>query len=347
MINDIIQKEKFKDIDLEDEFFDSLKNAYPEFEEWFKKKEEQIAYVFRESGKIHGFLYLKDEDEANDSIIPKFEKGRRLKIGTFKINAHGTVLGQRFLGIVLRKFVVEKFPMAYVTVFEEKEGLINLFEKFGFKKWGRNKRGELVYIKDYHYHNNLFEDYPRFKKIENKKYLLAVQPKFHTNLFPDSKLNTETSHQIEDLSFTNTLEKIYLTRMRNIPCLKKGDLILIYRTADGGHAEWTAVATSICTVVEYRNINEFIDVETFLDYCGKGSIFSKPELISFWQKKDNPHIIKMLYNSPLNKRVVRHDLFEKAGISRATPYFGFFELSNDEFDNIIELGELNESYVID
>ncbi|EGQ0189044.1 hypothetical protein I1433_002842, partial [Listeria monocytogenes] len=339
--------EKFKDVDLTDNFFESLKNDYPKFEEWFKKKGENLAYVFRdEHKKIQGFLYLKEETEEDLSIKPIFEKQRRLKVGTFKINAHGTVLGDRFLSIILRKFIEENHSMLYVTIFKKHGTLISLFERFGFKKWGNKDNGELVYFKDLTLHDNIYTDFPRFKNTSQKKYLLAIQPQFHTQMFPDSKLKTEKSHCIEDLSFTNTVEKIYITKMRGVPSLKPNNLLLIYRTAEAGRsAEFSAVGTSICTVVEYKNINDFSNLQSFLDYCGKGSIFSEQDLKRFWSQQTYPYIIKMLYNSPLQKRIVRHDLLEKVGLSREG-YQGFQEINDEQFNKILELGEVNEGYVI-
>ncbi|MBC1248527.1 hypothetical protein JL739_09275 [Listeria welshimeri] len=347
MLNDVVKKEKFKDVDLTDVFFESLKNDYPKFEEWFKKKGENLAYVFRdEQKKIQGFLYLKEEIEEDLSIEPVFEKQRRLKVGTFKINAHGTVLGDRFLSIILRKFIEENYSMLYVTIFKKHVALITLFERFGFKKWGIKDNGELVYFKDLTLHDNIYTDFPRFKNTSQKKYLLAIQPQFHTQMFPDSKLKTEKSHCIEDLSFTNTVEKIYITKMVGVPSLKPSDLLLIYRTAEPGKAaRYSAVGTSICTVVEYKHIKDFSDLQSFLDYCGKGSIFSEQDLKRFWLHQTYPYIVKMLYNSPLQKRIVRHDLLKKVGLSEQG-YQGFQEINDEQFNKILELGEVNEGYVI-
>ena len=43
-----IKYEYFKDLDLNDGFFDSLKDSYKEFSTWFaqKAKEDEKAYVF-------------------------------------------------------------------------------------------------------------------------------------------------------------------------------------------------------------------------------------------------------------------------------------------------------------
>ena len=98
MSGDAIRVVKFDELNLKDEFFRSLKKDYPGFEEWFKKKAQQEEYVFvlKEPGGIRGFLYLKEENEEDLNIVPPFETQRRLKIGTFKIVAHGTIRSDVF-----------------------------------------------------------------------------------------------------------------------------------------------------------------------------------------------------------------------------------------------------------
>ena len=110
MKNDAIEKVFFSELNIKDTFFDSLRNDYFDFDGWFYKKasNNEEAYVLRDKGNLLGFLYLKKETEKDDSIQPAFHEGKRLKIGTFKIDSHGTVLGQRFLSIILRKMLDNK-----------------------------------------------------------------------------------------------------------------------------------------------------------------------------------------------------------------------------------------------
>lgn len=344
---DAIKKVKFSDLDVKDSFFKSLIEDYSGFEDWFYRKSNDDAYVLETVSGLQGFLYLKDENEEDNLITPIFEKKRRLKIGTFKIDSHGTVLGQRFISIILRKMLEGNFEETYVTLFDRQEGLIKLFEKFGFSFWGNKDNGELVYVRNKLNNNDIYSNYPVIKTKNVGNYLLGIFPKYHTKLFPDSKLQTEKTHKIEDLSFTNTIEKIYLCKIRKIMDIKKNDLLLIYRTKENDKsAEYSSVATSICTVVETRNINSFRDCDDFMKYCGKGSIFTKDELKSFWKFKRYPYIIKMLYNFPLSKRITRNKLIEDVALDR-DEYWGFFEIESKKFRKILEIGEVNESFVID
>ena len=97
---DNLKLEYFSKINLDDPFFDSLKSDYKEFPNWFSKKREEgeSAFIFiNNRGLLDGFLYLKIEDEELNDIKPSLPSKNRLKIGTLKINPHGTRLGERFL----------------------------------------------------------------------------------------------------------------------------------------------------------------------------------------------------------------------------------------------------------
>jgi hypothetical protein len=135
--------------------------------------------------------------------------------------------------------------------------------------------------------------------------------------------------------------------MTGIGNIKPKDNIIIYRTAeDKKLAEYNSVATSICTVVETKRIESFSDFDEFIEYCGKGVVFGEKELKSFWITKKYPHIIKMLYNFSLNKRIIRQRLIEEVGLERSA-YFGFMQLTDSQFNKIMELGETDESFIID
>ena len=347
MKNDVIELVKFVDLNVQDPFFSSLKADYDGFEKWFNKKaiQGESAYILRED-ELLGFLYLKEENEEDNSIKPKFEKKRRLKVGTFKIEAHGTVLGERFIGIILKRMIEQGYEESYVTIFEKQQPLIKLFEKFGFTLWGKKENGELVFTKTLEEKNDEHKDFPRIVTQDKNKYLLSIYPHYHTKLFPYSRLQTEKSHIIEDLSFTNTIEKVYLAGMTGMDMIKTGDLIVIYRTAEKGkNAKWSSVATSVCTVIDTKNICEFNNYNDFEQYCGKGTIFTKDELSNLWKNQKYPYIIKMLYNISLRKRIVRNDLIEKS-IIRENDYAGFLPLSDLQFKKILKLGGVNESFII-
>ncbi|CAN7434985.1 hypothetical protein LJR034_002694 [Caballeronia sp. LjRoot34] len=132
---------QFKNIDLADPFFDSLKADYAEFANWFERKAENWAYVFEndESQALDGFLYLKVENGAVDDVDPPLPAANRIKVWTFKINAHGTKLGERFIKKLFDHAIEENAEELYVTAFPKHEGLILLLKKYGFSKVGSRK----------------------------------------------------------------------------------------------------------------------------------------------------------------------------------------------------------------
>lgn len=333
---------KFREINLQDTFFDSLRNDYEGFNDWFIRKENEEAYVLKIENRLEAFLYMKIEEEEDSTIIPQlFFYNKILKVGTFKINAHGSKLGERFVKLIFDKMIEEKLSKAYVTIFEKQVNLISLLEEYGFFYWGK-KKDEYVYLKDFnHLVGNIKKDYPMIKTKGTKKFLLSIWPPFHTELFPDSKLRTEKNHIIRDLSHTNCIEKVYLSGSADILNYKKGDLIAIYRTAEKNTiAEYTAVVTSICTVSEIRNINEFRTINEFLEFCSDRTIFTEDKLVEFWRERRYPYIITLLYNSALNKRIIRKELIEEIGVSRSERLV-VFNLTDEQMNKILEIGGID------
>ncbi len=149
-----IQQKFFRNIDLEDEFFNSLRADYDGFDKWFKSKSANTAYVsYNELGNMDGFLYLKIENQAIDDTTPDFAAKQRVKLGTFKIDAHGTKLGERFIRLVFQFAMKNGLKEIYVTVFDKHIGLINLLERYGFQLKARKNQDTIngregVYFKN-------------------------------------------------------------------------------------------------------------------------------------------------------------------------------------------------------
>lgn len=345
---------KFSLINLDDVFFDSLKEDYSDFSEWFarKSREGKSAFVnYKEDGTLQGFLYLKEEskEDVDDKITPIMESMRRLKVATFKIDAHCTRLGEKFVKKIMDRAIYDGFEEAYVTIFPKHERLIELLEKYGFKKYG-TKGDELVLVKDFSkYTGDMLVDYPLIQPKSKRKFLLSIYPKFHTPLFSDSILKNEerkTEDLVKDISFSNSIHKIYVCFMPKTAILEKGDLLVIYRTNDSlGPARYRSVVTSICQVEEVKTKTDFVSIEDYLKFSKPYSIFSKTDLVK-WFRNDNLVVIKMTYNVALGKRITRGMLLDEAQIS-PTLYWGFFQLTDDQFDYILKKGNVNENFIVD
>ncbi|MEK3864633.1 N-acetyltransferase [Paenibacillus sp. FSL H7-0716] len=351
-MNGIIEPKKFYQINLNDPFFETLKEDYPEFEQWFKKKGDEIAQVFyNESDTLEAFLYMKTEIGPINDVQPILDGGLWLKVGTMKVNPHGTRLGERFIKKILDYAIVKDTLNIYVTVFEKHQKLVETFKKYGFKVSGKKISSageELVLTKNLkNTVNNTLQDYPLVISRNKAKHLLAIKPKYHTKLFPDSILKNESFDIISDVSHTNSIHKVYLSSMPGLASVKKGDLLVIYRTKTENTSAWyTSVATSICVIEEVRSPREFSSLELYMKYCKSYSVFNDSELLEYWYKKGRVYIIKMTYNIAFRKRLTRKKLVEEVGLNEKD-YWGCISLSDQEFEKILTLGDVYESLVID
>lgn len=338
----VLRIEQFKDIALADPFFESVKADYPPFATWFGKKANETAYTFRTAGgALDGFLYLKWEDGEVSDVKPSLPAARRLKIGTFKVNPHGTRLGERLMKRAFDTAVEGKAQAIYVTVFEKHEALVQLFLRYGFVKVGTKTAAggvdEAVLERRLDkFVGDVVTDYPRIPFQVDRHFALGIWPVYHSRLLPDSLLKTENTSILKDVSHTNSIHKIYLTKMTGVEQLKRGDTLMIYRTADGGAAYHTAVITSLCVVEDVRNISTFKSEDDFVAHCTSYSIFTPTELRDFYKTKKYPWLIQFTYNIALSKRPNRAALID-AGVIADGAYSGFFSLTTDQLRDILKL----------
>jgi predicted transcriptional regulator len=327
---------RFKQVDLADPFFDSLKAEYAEFKQWFSKKADEMAYLSKSAqGVIDGFLYLKIEDEAHPDIIPALEAKHRLKVGTFKIDAHGTKLGDRFVKKLFDRAMADHVEEIYLTIFEKHSDLIKMLKRYGFKPSGiktSSNGTESVYIRTVAWKgDSLNENYPLVRVSTGSKYLLALYPQWHTRLLPDSKLIREGPDVVVDISHTNSIQKIYLAGRSDAQYLKHGDALVIYRTSDNqGPAHYRSVATSVCVVDRVKMIDEYPTETAFLEYCKPFSVFTKLELKEFYKSRQYPVVITFTYNISFPKRVTRKVLIEEIGLD-GNERWSCLKLSNEQF----------------
>lgn len=353
-----LQLERFSDINLKDSFFDSLRSSYPEFDEWYHKKEAAgaTAYTYYINRELKDFLYLKIEEEELSDMVPVQPARKRLKVGTFKVdndNRH-TTRGERFMKKIMDLAIAEDVEEVYVTMFptDELQGLIRMFEKFGFlheaDKPHEDGNSEYVLIKNMRNHiGDLKLDYPFVRKAGSNKYVLSIVPEFHTQLFPDSILKNEQKYDlIQDVSETNSIYKIYLCWMKGTRYLKTGDKLVIYRTSDfQGPAKYRSVCTSVCTVSEVKTFKDFENEDAFVNYTNRYSVFKEYELRRWYRTRNCFIVIKMLYNIAFTKKVINKVMKEQVGLN--PEYWGFFKLTDAQFDKLLELGEIDERYIID
>lgn len=341
-------------INLKDVFFDSFRADYPGFDNWFNSKANEYAYITQEetTEAIMSFLYLKTEtmDESYHDIHPAFSPKKRLKIGSFKVISNGERLGERYLKLIFDNALRRRVDEIYVTVFNnniEKTILINMLEEWGFYNYGKKGNGgELVYVRDFCLQVNTNEPkktYP-FINSSSRSFLVSIYPEYHTELFPDSILRTESPEDfLESEPHRNSIAKVYISRSR-YKDLRSGDKVVFYRT--GGY--YKGVITTIGIVEGIcRDILNGVD---FIKKCRKRSVFTDAKLLEFWDydKNNRPFIVYFLYVYSFPKRINLAKLIELGIIKDIDSAPRGFELiTEDKFNTIIEETESDKSFIVD
>lgn len=354
-----VQQKLFGELDLSDPFFDSLKEDYNGFEKWFQGKSNDRAYVTinKKNGKLLSFLFVKTEEktESYHDIQPIFTPKKRLKVGTFKVVSNGVRLGERFMKIIFDNAVAQKVSEIYLTVFdkrEEQKRLISLLEEWGFLLHGKKgNNGELVYVRDFVQQfnpNNPKLTYP-FIGLNTNVFLIPIYPAYHIELLPDSYLKTESPEDyIEHKPHRLALSKVYICRSieRDI---NKGDIIIFYRTAQGGSGYHTSVITTLG--IAEGKIEKIADEADFIAKCRKRSVFSNEELKKFWNHNPRfrPFIINFLYvySFRIGKRLNRKALLDLGIITGVENELrGLKKITKEQFITILKYTETNESIIV-
>src|SRR5574344_928473 len=353
-----VKQEYFGNIDLNDSFFDSLREDYEGFDAWFNKKAEEKAYITYNAGQVLSFLFLKIEnkDENYSNMNPIFAPKKRLKIGTFKVVINGDRLGERFMKIIFDNAVINNVDEIYVTIFnkrEEQQRLINLMEEWGFQFYGtKGTEGELVYVRDFSKRMDVANPkstYP-FIPTNTRIFLIPIYPKYHTELLPDSFLRTESPEDfVENEPHRNAVSKIYISRSikRDI---SRGDVLIFYRTAPYGKSAYHHSVITTIGVVEEK-IDNIKNEAEFVLKSRKRSIFTEGYLKEFWNYKPScrPFLIRFLsvYSIPLGHRLNRKALLDFGIISGEDKELrGLKEITKEQFKIIISEAEINERFIV-
>jgi hypothetical protein len=335
-----VKKVDFAQVDLQDTFFDSFREDYIGFDKWFIKKADEIAYVCYSNNILSAFLYIKVEEETENysDIEPNFKRKKRLKIGTLKVTSNGFKIGERFLKIIFDNALQYNVSEIYVTIFDkrpEQVRLIALIEEWGFNYFGNKATptgDEKVYVKNFDRSQEINLLQPKktfpFVSSETKVYIVPIYPQYHTELFPDSILRTESPINFtENEPHRNALSKVYISRsyVRN---LKAGDIVVFYRT--GGIYQGVATTYGIVESV----IDNIPNEAAFIQSCRKRSVFTDGQLKEHWNYRinDKPFIVNFIYAYSFRKRPNLKWLNENGIIPDILDMpRGFREISRDKF----------------
>ena len=330
-------KEKYlHQIDLDNNFFDSLREDYTEFNEWYKRSSRsgRKAWIHEnESGELGAILIYKEE---NNEIITDDNKalpGSSLKLCTFKVgeDIRGRKIGELFLKAAFRYATANKIEHIYITMHSGKHELLeDLCIDFGFYRYGNYKR-DYVYVKDHPINPPIISDgslsaleyhkrfYPHFKYDESiKKFIIPIRPIFHKMLFPDNQ-NQLNLFAYSDVG--NAIKQAYLCHA-NTRRISKDDIILFYRSQD---------KKSITSIGIVESVGEFEEPDKIIQLVSKRTVYSYEDIEAMAEKRTKVILFRLA--SHLSESIKYDWLLEQRIVNG--PIQTIQRISDDSFKKII------------
>jgi GNAT superfamily N-acetyltransferase len=245
-------------------FFDSLREGYKGFDDWFREKarENRMAWVYRDDANVLAAICIY-ATQLNQAINDAGEhlSGNALKLCTFKVGdeVRGKKIGELFLKAAFRYASENACENIFIHANAERHDyLIQLLQDFGFEERG-SYVGDLVMVKS---HPVVSPDWALFPALEYarlyfphfrhdssvQKFLIPIQPHFHATLFPDYQ---PIQPRLFDSSSSvgNAIKLAYLCHAQT-KSINIGDLVLFYRTDD------EKSVTSIGVVDRFEVLND-------------------------------------------------------------------------------------------
>jgi len=283
-------------LDVQQEFFASLREGYEGYDQWFKKvaeKKRQAWCITNNETKTVQAICIYKEEDTPEIINDRGDKldGAALKLCTFKVgeNIRGRKIGERLLYTAFQYAAEKKIPYVYLHIFgEEQEMLVSLCENFGFQGWGTYKKRDQAYAKTMRPPTSpdappdpleyAIRYYPLYADDRSiKKFIVPIRPEYHQDLFPDA----ETHHNLfsDDSSQctpeANTIKKAYICHS-GIKKIERGSLLLFYRSDDHRDIRCIGVVEQV-----YRGDK----IDDVLPLVSKRTVYSKLQ-VAEWMEKE-------------------------------------------------------------
>lgn len=259
-------------LDRKDPIFESLREDYDGFDEWFVKCCRQQRQVWTISGSNgYGGICIVDTQTPSHYGI----SGKTLKLCTFKISrsSRGNRYGELMLKTLFDYLWSNGYQNVFVEVFDKHADLIELLSDFGFVEVAKNERGELVLSKELvvpreHQLNALEFNVrygPRnFLVDEASALAIPIQPRYHSLLFPEAEHN-QLKLPYESHPFGNSIRKAYLSHSR-LRRVEPGSVLLFYRSGDLKGVKVIGVAEEKLTSSDADAIARFVGRRTVYSY---------------------------------------------------------------------------------
>lgn len=334
----IITERLIYSINTNDSFFESLREDYSGFDTWLenKKRCQVKAYVsFLKNDTIGSLLMLKIEDETeryNQFEIP-FNKGKRVKISTFKVADNGKSIGEALLKIAFDFTLMNGIQEIYATAFEKQKQLIGLLIDYGFKlftykdtvKQNGTIEKEGIYLKKI---SKEYTEYPMIKLIDQNIFIVPIQHEYCHMLFPEIfEVHQIASHDIDGTStYSNVIKKVYISKSKMMQ-IRTGDILIFYAS------QMRKALICAGVVDDVFRANDVGDYDTFVKIVKRRTVYQSEYLREAYDKGYLIILFKHYVN--FSKHISLKEAMQ-TGILNGPPQ-SIQGLSKDKFEILVEL----------
>jgi len=347
-----LQKTTMANLNVNDPIFDTLRDEYRGFNEWYAKKARtgRDCWIYKlRDGSLGAVLIYKFEHEAIPSI-PPLPKEERLKITTMKVSHVGHKIGELLLKLSFELAIKNNIPEIYLTHFtKESDYLVDLIEEYGFGKFSVLNHDWTDIPEDIYLKKIIIDEkevielspfeiskffYPNlYDGINVKKFIIPIQPQYYNRLFTDyprrqTILNENMGQFIIE---GNTIKKAYLSHSSTRK-MEKGDLLLFYRSED----DKSLVSLGVIESVYY----DLTDSNEIVSLVGKRTVYSLSEIERIAQ---SPTTV-ILFNHHIHfKKPIEYRTLLKQKILRG-PSQSITKIDHNKYLLIKKMGDIDERF---
>ena len=324
-------------LDIGDPLFNSLRDDYPGFDQWFEDKcvsTSRECWVVRIDQQLAGIIVRKDETPADADC--RSHGSRILKLCTFKVSSGflGEKLGELLLKQALWWSHLNSYDVVYLTAYERHGELIDLLVRYGFEKTEVIDSGEWLLERTIHpvpaKHDVPADEiavsnrclYPSFMLGENTRtFYVPIQAEYHERLFPEKSRRVQIdlfprvlSDGTTNRTPGNTIRKVYLCRAQTRR-LRSGDILAFYLSKDTRFKNYQ----SLTTLGVVDSIAEAMTLDEVVRATARRSVFSLSEIKELVDEKSTPmKIIDFLLVGHLQNPIELEKL-KARGVLRGPP----------------------------
>lgn len=319
------------------EFFNSLRQGYGGFDEWFRRKarEDRRAWIYRDDdGQLAALCIYAVQTEEIINDAQERLVGDSLKLCTFKVGerVRGRKIGELFLKAAFRYATEHACEHIFThTKASEHDYLVRLLEDFGFTQRGTYQSDEVLVkahprmapdpgdIAPIEYARRYFPHYRHDAIIQ--KFIVPIRPHYHDILLPDYSPHQGRLFGVQN-SAGNAIKLAYLCHAQT-SSIAAGDVLLFYRTID------EKAVTSIGVVDVFKTLQQADEIASLVS---RRTVYSQREIEDMAGTPTKVILFRLIEHLPLQVNYAQ--LQDGCGV--AGPIQSIRKIQDDQFRKILK-----------